>query len=149
MQTMKIKRLPRDGATPPLPAYQTEGAAAMDLCAFLPEPVAIPPGGRMLVPTGIAIELPAGCAGLVMARSGLATRVGLALANGVGLIDPDYRGEVLVSMLNYGTDDCIIKNGDRVAQLLLVPFVRAELCEGELSDTGRGQGGIGSTGVRG
>ena len=84
-----------------------------------------------------------------MARSGLATRAGLALANGVGLIDPDYRGEILVSMLNHGTDDYTIQNGDRVAQLLLVPFVRAEVCEGELSDTRRGQGGIGSTGVRG
>lgn len=149
MQTMNIKRLPRDGVLPPLPAYQTDGAAAMDLTAFLPQPMAIPPGGRALVPTGIAIELPSGCAGLVLARSGLATRAGLALANGVGLIDPDYRGEVLVSMINHGADDCTIQNGDRIAQLMVVPFARVALEEGELSETGRGQGGIGSTGVRG
>ena len=148
MEELKIKRLPRHGATPPLPAYQTEGAAAMDLRAFLQDPVTIPAGGRTLIPTGLAIELPQNCAGLVLARSGLANRVGLGLANGVGLIDPDYRGEVLVALINQGEEAYTVRDGDRIAQLMLGPFVRPALREGELSDTGRGEGGIGSTGVR-
>lgn len=148
MQEMKIKRLTRSGQTPPLPQYQTEGAAAMDLRAFLEAPVTIPAGERALIPTGIAIELPPLCAGLVLARSGLASRNGIALANGVGLIDPDYRGEVLVALVNQGRDAFTVQNGDRIAQLMITPFIRPDLCEGELSLTERGAGGIGSTGVR-
>ncbi len=148
MQEMKIKRMTRSGQTPPLPQYQTEDAAAMDLRAFLEVPVTIPAGERALIPTGIAIELPPLCAGLVLARSGLASRNGIALANGVGLIDPDYRGEVLVALVNQGKDAFTVQNGDRIAQLMITPFIRPDLCEGELSQTERGAGGIGSTGVR-
>lgn len=148
MHEMKIKRLPRRGQTPCLPEYQTGGAAAMDLRAFLEGPVTIPAGGRALVPTGLAIELPPLCAGLVMARSGLASRAGLCLANGVGLIDPDYRGEVLVALSNQGAESYTVQNGDRIAQLLVVPFVRPALREQALSETERGQDGLGSTGVR-
>ena len=120
----------------------------MDLRAFLEVPVTIPAGERALIPTGIAIELPPLCAGLVLARSGLASRNGIALANGVGLIDPDYRGEVLVALVNQGKDAFTVQNGDRIAQLMITPFIRPDLCEGELSLTERGAGGIGSTGVR-
>ena len=142
MTEMKIQRLPHHGQVPPLPEYQTEGAAAMDLRAFLEHPVTIPAGGRSLIPTGIAIELPPQCAGLVMARSGLANRVGL------GLIDPDYRGEVLVALINQGDTPYTVQNGDRIAQLLIVPFVRPALREAELSGSTRQDGGFGSTGVR-
>ena len=148
MTEMKIQRLPHHGQVPPLPEYQTDGAAAMDLRAFLEHPVTIPAGGRSLIPTGIAIELPPQCAGLVMARSGLANRVGLGLSNGVGLIDPDYRGEVLVALINQGDTPYTVQNGDRIAQLLVVPFVRPSLREAELSDSTRQDGGFGSTGVR-
>ena len=148
MTEMKIQRLPHHGQVPPLPEYQTDGAAAMDLRAFLEHPVTIPAGVRSLIPTGIAIELPPQCAGLVMARSGLANRVGLGLSNGVGLIDPDYRGEVLVALINQGDTPYTVQNGDRIAQLLVVPFVRPALRETELSGSTRQDGGFGSTGVR-
>lgn len=148
MHQLKIMRLPRQGRLAPLPRYQTEGAAAMDLCAFLEEPLTLAPGQRALVPTGLAIELPPLCAGLVLARSGLASRAGVALSNGVGLIDPDYRGELLVALENRGQEPFTVRDGDRVAQLLLTPFVRPQLCEDTLSETARGTGGIGSTGVR-
>ena len=148
MHQLKIMRLPRQGRLAPLPQYQTEGAAAMDLCAFLEEPLTLAPGQRALVPTGLAIELPPLCAGLLLARSGLASRAGVALSNGVGLIDPDYRGELLVALENRGEGPFTVRDGDRVAQLLLTPFVRPQLCEDTLSETARGTGGIGSTGVR-
>lgn len=101
METLKIQCIPDEmGRLAPLPAYQTPGSAAMDLCAFLPGPVTLQPMERRAIPTGIAIELPADHAALVMARSGLATKNGIAMANGAGLIDSDYRGEILCSVIN-------------------------------------------------
>ena len=144
METLKIQCIPDElGRLAPLPEYQTEGAAAMDLRAFLAEPLTLAPMERQSVPTGLAVELPQGFAGLVMARSGL------ALVNGVGLIDSDYRGEIRCGLINLSAEPFTIRDGDRVAQLLLVPFARAELlpCE-SLSPTARGQGGFGSTGLK-
>lgn len=150
METLKIQCIPDEmGRLAPLPDYQTAGAAAMDLRAFLTEPVTLAPMERRSIPTGLAVELPPGFAGLVMARSGLASRSGLALANGAGLIDGDYRGEIRCSLINLSASPFTIRDGDRVAQLLLVPFARAELlpCE-SLSPTARGQRGFGSTGLK-
>lgn len=146
---IKIKRLGRNGRRPALPRYQTEQAAAMDLCAFLDEPLTLRPGGRVGVPTGLAVEPPPGHCALVLARSGLAAKRGVTLANGVGLIDPDYRGEIRVWLYHGGEEPFVIADGDRIAQLLLIPFAqcRVEPCDA-LSQTARGQGGFGSTGLR-
>ncbi|ODU58107.1 MAG: hypothetical protein ABT01_00940 [Clostridium sp. SCN 57-10] len=143
---MNIKLL-RDGAA--APEYQTAEAAALDLCACLDAPVTIAPGERAKIGTGVAVELPHDCAGFVMARSGLSSRHGVALANGVGLIDPDYRGEVCATLQNNGREPFTVNHGDRVAQLCVVPFVRVScvVCSA-LSETERGENGHGSTGVR-
>lgn len=150
METLKIQCIPDTlGRLAPLPQYQTAGAAAMDLRAFLTEPVTLAPMERRAIPTGLAIQLPQGFAGLVLARSGLAARGGLTMANGVGLIDEDYRGQILCSLVNLSDSPFTIRDGDRVAQLLIVPFARMELlpCEA-LSPTGRDAGGFGSTGLK-
>ncbi len=144
MEQIKVKRL-RDGAV--LPTYGTEFSAGADLYACLEETVTISPGETKAIPTGLAIELPSGTAGLVFARSSLGTKRGLAPANKVGVIDSDYRGELMVVLHNHGKETQQIAPGERVAQLLVVPvftpgFVEAE----ELSDTVRGAGGFGSTG---
>ena len=141
---LKIKAVsPKIGAEIPFPYYASAGAAAMDLHACLEEPVTIPAGGRAAIPTGIAIALPsAAYVALVFARSGLGIRHGVALSNGVGVIDSDYRGEIAVGLHNY-----TVQPGDRIAQLAVVPVVRAELEQtDELDETGRGAGGFGSTG---
>ena len=143
--TVKYKKLdPRAQ----VPAYATPGAAAADLCAVLDEPLTLTPMQRTLVPTGLAIELPdASCVALVYARSGLSIKHGLCMANGVGVIDSDYRGELRVPMVNLSDTAYTIQPGERVAQLCIAPvytaaFVPAE----ELGDTQRGAGGFGSTG---
>lgn len=144
--TVKVQRL-REGAR--LPYYATEGAAGLDLVAALDEPVTLQPGERRAVPTGIAIALPSReWVALVFARSGLAARHGLALANGVGVIDSDYRGEILCAMVNLGQEPVTIRPGDRIAQLVCVPVatVRLEPVDA-LDPTARGAGGFGSTGV--
>lgn len=148
METLKIQCIPdKMGRLAPLPQYATPGSCAMDLRAFLLEPVTLKPMERAAIPTGIAIQLPDGHAGLVLARSGLATRQGLALANGVGLIDTDYRGEILCSVINLSSSPITLRDGERIAQLMIVPAVQAELmpCEA-LEPTVRGTGGFGSTG---
>ena len=132
----------------PLPSYATPGAAAMDLRACVAEPVVIAPGARVVVPSGIAIALPsAEYVALLFARSGLAAKGGVCLANGVGVIDSDYRGEIGVALLNTGSDPYTILPGDRIAQLMVTPVVQpaVELVE-ELPETTRGAGGFGSTG---
>lgn len=144
MDKINVKIL-RDGAQ--LPTYGTEEAAGADLYACLDEPIVIGPGETKAVPTGIALEVPRSCAGLVYARSGLACKQGLAPANKVGVIDSDYRGEVLVMLHNHGSEEKQIAHGDRIAQLVITPvftpgFVRVHT----LSDTSRGTGGFGSTG---
>lgn len=132
-----------------LPTYGSEFAAGADLYACLDAPVTVAPHETVLVPTGLSLEIPVGWAGLVYARSGLASKRNLAPANKVGVIDPDYRGEVMVSLHNHGTTPQTVEPGERVAQLVLTPYLTAQFFEAEaLSDTARGQGGFGSTGTK-
>jgi dUTP pyrophosphatase len=131
-----------------LPEYETEGAAGMDLRAFLAENIIIPPLGRAKIPTGLRIEIPEGFEGQVRPRSGLALKWGVTVLNSPGTIDSDYRGDVDVILINLSTEAFTVKDGDRIAQLLIAPVLRAELASaGDLSATGRGSGGFGSTGV--
>lgn len=141
-----VKKL-REGAK--LPTYGSEFAAGADLYACLEAPMTVQPHETVLVPTGLAMELPVGWAGLVYARSGLATKRHLAPANKVGVIDCDYRGEVMVSLHNHGTAAQTIESGERIAQLVIAPYLTAQFFEAEeLSDTVRGEGGFGSTGTK-
>ncbi len=136
----------RQNAVPP--RFETPGAAAADLRAALESAVRVEPGARALIPTGIAVAVPPGYAAFVFARSGLAIKKGLALSNGVGVIDSDYRGEICVGLVNLGEEAVDIAPGDRVAQLAVMPVL--EICwneVGELGETSRGSGGFGSTGV--
>ena len=134
----------------PLPRYQTEGAVGMDLCAALATPLTLAPGERQLIPTGYAVAIPAGYEGQVRPRSGLALRHGVTVLNAPGTIDPDYRGEVCVLLVNLGQEAFVVGRGDRIAQLLICPVARCELeVVAELSATARGGGGYGSTGVGG
>ena len=134
-----------------MPARATQGAAGADLCACLPQgPMRFAPMQRALVPTGLSMELPGpGHVALVFARSGLALKQGLAMANGVGVVDSDYRGELCVPMVNLSQEDVEVQHGERVAQLVIMPVETPVFCEAEaLSETGRGAGGFGSTGRR-
>lgn len=141
---VKVRRL-RQGAR--LPAYGSEFAAGADLFACLDAEVAIAPGASAFIPTGLSMEFPAGFAGLVYARSGLACKGGLAPANKVGVIDSDYRGEVMVCLHNHSAETRTVSNGDRIAQLVFAPAPRADFTEADdLSQTGRADGGFGSTG---
>ena len=146
---LKIKALsPKIGKDIPLPFYATPGSAAMDLHACVDEAVRIPAGGRRTIPTGLAIALPgADYVALVYARSGLGIKHGVAPANCVGVIDSDYRGEIIVGLQNSGESDFTVQPGDRIAQLMIAPVVRANLrMVEELDETRRGAGGFGSTG---
>lgn len=132
-----------------IPTYGSALAAGADLYALSEEEISVKPGETVLVHTGIALEIPEGYAGLIYARSGLATKRGLAPANKVGVIDADYRGEIMVSLHNHSTVVQTIAGGDRVAQLVITPFLQAEFTESEeLSDTVRAGGGFGSTGIK-
>ncbi len=132
-----------------LPTYGSEYAAGADLYACLDEEITINPHETVLVPTGLAIELPLGYAGLIYARSGLATKKGLAPANKVGVVDCDYRGEVKVALHNHSAVAQTVAAGERVAQLVITPYLTAEFVEkDELSETVRGVGGFGSTGTK-
>lgn len=129
------------------PVYASADAAGADLFAAVKEPLVVPPGGRALVPTGLTLEIPRGFEAQVRARSGLALRKGLALANGVGTIDADYRGEVGVIVVNLGSEPVTIARGDRIAQLVVAPVARAVFTRADgLGASGRGAGGFGSTG---
>jgi dUTP pyrophosphatase len=133
----------------PLPAYETDGSAGMDLRADLAETLTLGPGERILVPTGLKLEIPPGYEGQVRPRSGLALKRGLTLLNAPGTIDSDYRGEVGVILINLSAEPQRIEPGDRIAQLLFAPVTRAELVEVEsLAGSERGAGGFGSTGER-
>ena len=146
MTDVAVKKL-RPNAV--LPTYGSEVAAGADLYACLEEAVTIAPHETKLIPTGLAMELPLGWAGLVYARSGLASKRHLAPANKVGVIDPDYRDEVMVALHNHGTEPQTIDPGERIAQLVLTPYLTARFLEAEeLSDTVRGEGGFGSTGTK-
>ena len=132
-----------------LPAYGSEFAAGADLYACLDGDISIEPHATVLIPTGIALELPVGYAGLIYARSGLATKKGLAPANKVGVVDCDYRGEVKVALHNHSETAQTVAEGERVAQLVITPYITAKFTEAEeLSSTVRGAGGFGSTGSK-
>lgn len=132
-----------------VPQYGTEYAAGADLYACLEKPLTIPAGTTAFVPTGLAMEIPQGLVGLVYARSGLACKKGLAPANKVGVIDSDYRGEIMVALHNHSQEAVTIDAGERVAQMVIAPYVFAEYEEvQELQDTSRGTGGFGSTGSK-
>lgn len=132
-----------------LPTYGSVSAAGADLYAVTDGAVTIAPGETKLIRTGLAVEIPEGYAGLIYARSGLATKRGLAPANKVGVVDADYRGEVMVSLHNHSTVPQTVDSGERIAQLVVTPFLKAEYTEAEeLSDTARGAGGFGSTGKK-
>ncbi|MCM1180291.1 MAG: dUTP diphosphatase [Clostridium sp.] len=132
-----------------LPAYGSEYAAGADLYACVEESVSFAPGETKLIPTGLAMEIPAGYAGLIYARSGLASKKGLAPANKVGVIDADYRGEVMVALHNHSNIEAVIEPKERIAQLVITPYLTAHFEEtDELSDTVRGTGGFGSTGTK-
>ena len=142
--TIRVKRL-RDGAV--LPRRGSVDAAGADLSACLDAPLTIAPHETVFVPTGISVEIPRGFAGFVFARSSVASKRDLAPANKVGVIDSDYRGEILVALHNHGTVSQTIEPGERIAQLVVLPVFAAEYVEADaLSDTARGSGGFGSTG---
>ena len=144
MGPIKVKKL-RAGAN--LPTYGTEFSAGADLYACLEADVTIAPGETKKIPTGLAMELPVGTAGLIYARSSLGTKKGLAPANKVGVVDSDYRGEFMIFLHNHGSESQTIAHGDRVAQLVITPVFTPGFEEAEeLSDTARGAGGFGSTG---
>ena len=146
---IRVQRLPHSEGLP-LPAYATAGAAGMDLLAAVGDPVVLAPGGRALIPTGLAIALPPGYELQIRPRSGLALRHGIILPNSPGTIDEDYRGELQVILLNAGDAPFTVERGARIAQAVLAPVVRARWHEvGSLDETARGSGGFGSTGVRG
>jgi len=139
-----VKNAPRAA----LPQYESEGAAGMDLRAFLDADVCVPPLGRVKIPTGLKIEIPHGYEGQIRPRSGLAIKKGLTMLNSPGTIDSDYRGDLDIILINLGRDDIIIKDGERIAQLVIAPVCRANLAEVvNLGKTARGGGGFGSTGA--
>ena len=149
MTTLRVKRLDH-GLGLPLPSYETSGAAGLDLRAALPEkePLTLAPRARALVPTGLAIELPARHEGQVRPRSGLAIKHGISLINTPGTIDEDYRGELMVPLINHGDVAFEITRGMRIAQLIIAPIKQVEVEEvSEISTTRRGESGFGSTGA--
>lgn len=132
-----------------IPTYGTEFAAGSDLYACIDSDIVVAPGETVKIPTGISLEIPDGYAGLVFPRSGLSTKKGLAPANKVGVIDSDYRGEILVMIYNHSNMDQTISCNERIAQLVIVPYIKAEFNEvDELKETIRGTGGFGSTGTK-
>ncbi len=143
--TVKIARLRKSAL--PIPAYHSEHAAGIDLMADIGAPIEMASHERRAVPTGIAVEIPAGYEGQVRPRSGRALKEGLALINSPGTIDADYRGEVKVLLVNLGEQPIMIKPGDRIAQLVIAPVIRADIVEvDELTPSARGPGGFGHTG---
>ncbi len=143
---VRIKKLD-ERAT--IPTYGTQFSAGADLYAVTDNDVIIPPHETVLIHTGLSIEVPEGYAGLIYARSGLASKKGLAPANKVGVVDSDYRGEVMVALHNHGDKEQSVSHGERIAQFVIAPFLKAEftLCD-ELTETVRGEGGFGSTGTK-
>ena len=144
--TVKVKITRDDGVK--LPAYETSGASGMDIRARIDEPIVLKAGKRVLVPTGFYIELPEGYEAQIRARSGLAVRNGIGMPNGIGTIDSDYRGEMKVALINFGEEDFPIKDGDRIAQLIVTSYEKVEWEEvSSLAESERGEGGFGHTGV--
>ena len=144
MLPIKVKKLKPNAI---LPTYGSLEAAGADLYACLDDSVTIHPGETVFIPTGLAMEIPVGCAGLLYARSGLACKQDLAPANKVGVVDSDYRGQVMVALHNHGAVSQTVSPGERIAQLLITPVYTPGFCEtDDLTDTDRGAGGFGSTG---
>ena len=146
---IRFKKInPAIGETIPSPSYATPGAAGIDLAVAIAEPVTVGPGERLLIPTGLAVDIPSTeIVGLVFPRSGLAAKHGLSLANAVGVIDSDYKGEILCPVQNNGEQPYQINPGDRIAQLLFMPVLRVQIdYTEELSGSERGKAGFGSTG---
>ena len=144
MEPIRVKKLSPNAI---LPTYGSAEAAGADLYACLDAPVTVAPGETVWIPTGLALEVPKGCAGLVYARSSLGVKRGLAPANKVGVIDSDYRGQIHVVLLNHGKTEQTIQHGERIAQFLITPVLTPAYVEAdELTDTSRGAGGFGSTG---
>ena len=145
--TTKVLRVRADCADLPLPSYATEHASGLDVAAAVTDPVEIPPGGRALIPTGLAIAVPPGLEVQVRPRSGLALKHGVTVLNTPGTIDADYRGEVKVILVNLGADPFTVRRGDRVAQLVVAPVSRVQIVVVDsLDGTARGPGGFGHTG---
>ncbi len=143
---VKIKKLNENAR---VPVYSTEFSAGADLYALLDAPLTIKKGETKLIKTGLSMEIPVGYVGLIYARSGLATKKGLAPANKVGVIDSDYRGEIMVALYNQSEVEQTVENGERIAQMVIAPFIQAEFqVQDELTDTLRGEGGFGSTGTK-
>jgi len=144
---VQIKRLRENGAIQ-MPRYMTEGSSGMDLFAYLETDMILEPGERRLVPTGISVAIPEGFEGQIRPRSGLAIQKGIGIVNGPGTIDADYRGEIGILLINLGKEDFRIRHGERIAQMVISPVVRAILEEvDDLSPTGRQGGGFGHTGM--
>lgn len=145
-QSVKLKKLTEEAI---IPTYGTEYSAGADLYNCMKEAVTIAPGETQFIHTGIAMEIPVGLVGLVYARSGIACKKGLAPANKVGVIDSDYRGEIMVALHNHSGQAITIEYGERIAQLVLAPYITAAFTEVDsLEDTVRGEGGFGSTGTK-
>ena len=145
-EQIRVKIISESGI---LPSYETAGSAGMDVRAYLDEPIHLKPGQRALVPTGIRMELPMGLEAQIRARSGLSIRHGLAMVNGVGTIDSDYRGEIMLPVINLGDENILIENGDRLAQMIIARYERIQWEPAtELNQTERSEGGFGHTGVK-
>lgn len=148
MNLIEFKKLPH-AKNLPLPGYETNLAAGMDIRAALNLPITLKPGERELIPTGLQMALPEGYEAQIRPRSGLAIRHGITMLNSPGTIDADYRGEVKVIAINHGQEDFIVSHGDRIAQMVIAPVVQLPIKEvSELGETDRGEGGFGSTGVQ-
>ena len=146
MTSIKIKKLNENAI---IPTYGTEFSAGADLYALSGEAITVEPHQTVMIHTGLAMEIPEGYAGLIFARSGLASKRGLAPANKVGVVDPDYRGEFMVALHNHTDEPRTVEGGERVAQLVIVPFIQGSFeVANELSETVRGEGGFGSTGKK-
>ena len=145
--SLEIKIKLTNGAT--LPEYATDGSAAVDLRANVEGSVIIPPSQRALIPTGLSVSIPEGYVGIIAARSGLACKKGIALSNGIGVIDSDYRGEIGVSLHNTSAEPFTVERGERIAQMMFMPVAKASftVCD-SLDETVRGEGGFGSTGKK-
>ncbi len=144
---VKIKRVHRENDLP-LPAYESEGSSGMDIRAYVKEPVVLKPGEKKLISTGLAVSIPPGYEAQIRPRSGLAFHYGIGMVNSPGTIDSDYRGEIGIILINWGSEPFTIKRGDRIAQMIITRVYRADLVEtDDLDATSRGQGGFGHTGV--
>ena len=143
---MEIRIVSKGGA---LPAYATEGSSGADLRAYIEEPITLMPGERRLVPTGLFVEIPQGVEAQIRARSGLAIKHGIGLVNGVGTVDSDYRGEWNIPLINWGQEPYTIHSGDRIAQGIFSRYEKADFVSvSQISETERGAGGFGHTGIK-